>query len=108
MAKLEAQITKKHHWSSARMKQLLGDSDEEVKQTFELYDNIGKMLTKFCMDAESSEEGALNLTCLATAMGMCLNDICQELEDEGATDCREHVSGVVSKFVFLNKRLAAH
>lgn len=106
--KTEAKVTKKERWSTGRMKQLLGDTDAEVKQTFELYDNFGKMLAKFCMEAESSEEGALNLTCLATAMGMCLNDICQELEEEGATDCREHVSGVVSKFVFLNKRLAAH
>lgn len=89
------------------MKQLLGNTDAEVSQTFELYDNFGKMLAEYCEKAQSEDE-ALNLTLLASAMGMICNDICQELEDEGATDCREHVIGQIAKFVFLNKRMSAH
>lgn len=90
------------------MKNLLGDTDEEIKQVFELHDLLGKLLSKFCVDAKESEDEPLNLTCLATAFGMTLNDICQNLENEGAEDCREHVVGVMAKFVFLNKRLGAH
>ncbi len=89
------------------MKQLLGDTEEQVKQTFDLYDRFGKLLSKFCENLDDGDE-QLNLTCLSTAMGMVMNDICQELEDEGATDCREHVVGQMAKFVFLNKRMAAH
>lgn len=89
------------------MKSLLGETDEQVKQTFDLYEKFGKLLHDFCQNVEDGDE-PLNLTCLATSMGMVLNDICQELENDGADDVREHVVGQMAKFVFLNKRMSAH
>lgn len=84
----------------------LGDDNEEVEQVFQLYDEMAKMLASFC---EKHEDVGFNPICLATAVGMTLNDIADEIE-ETAPNCsvREEISGRVAHFIFVNKKMLGH
>lgn len=107
MSRKNTTNTKKYVWDRPRSESLLGSTVDEINQTFKIYGMLEEMLFKYCSALEAENDG-LNLTLLATAMGMVCNDICQELENEGATDCREHVVGVFAKIAFYNKRLGMH
>lgn len=104
--KIEKSVTTSDKWKQKHMSRTLGDDSDEVNQVFDLYDEISKMLSRYT--SKRGDEG-FNLMCLATAIGMTLNDISDEIEDDAPdSSVREDVAGRVVKFIFVNKRMVGH
>lgn len=93
-------------WKQRHMANTLGDNNDEIEQVFELYENLSEMLGKYC---EKRGDEGFGLMCLATAVGMTLNDIADEIE-EADPECkvREDIAGRVTRFIFVNKKMMGH